>query len=181
MMKIKISFDKTTIADVIKKYKSISEDVDKLQQEIIDDLKEVGLKEINNSLTGSSYVASEPLTVVDERRAIGIKGTQAIYDEYGTGTIGGLNPHPEKPGFLNPYNSGETIRPNMKEYAIIKNDGLGGTIPPNTLYWTFMYEGQKIYTQGRPAGMHVYKAKKKIKDNLKDIVKKRVGEYLSKH
>lgn len=179
-MKIKISFGRT-LNDVIKRYKNIAENTDELQQSIIDGLKEVGLKEINSSLGTSNYVSSEPIIVIDEKKAIGIKGTQAIYDEYGTGTIGGLNPHPEKPSSLNPYNSGGTIRQNEKGFAISKNDGLGGTIPPNTLYWTFKHEGQKIYTQGRPAGMHVYKAKRKIKDNLKDIVKERVGEYLSKH
>lgn len=180
MMKIKISFAKTSIKDMIKKYKSISENVEELQQNIIDDLKEIGLKEIRNSLSSSSYTASEPVSVVEKKKAIGIQGVQAIYDEYGTGTIGGLNPHPKKPSSLKPYNSGSTIRNNWKNEAILKNDGMGGTIPPNTLYWTFKFNGQKIYTQGRPAGMHVYKAKKEVKSNLQNIVKKRVGEYLSK-
>ena len=179
-MKIRISFGKTSIADMIKLYKNIAENTDELKENIIDDLKRIGLKEINNSIGSSKYEASEPIAVIEEKNAIGIKGTQAVYDEYGTGTIGGLNPHPEKPSFLNAYNSGSTIRPNEKGKAIRKNDGLGGMIPPNTLYWTFHYKDKKIYTQGRPAGMHVYKAKKQIKENLEDIVKKRVGEYLSK-
>lgn len=179
-MKINLSFSKYSIADIIKRYNNISDNIEELQQNIIDDLKEIGLKEIKSSISGSSYISSEPISVVDEKKAIGIRGAQAIYDEYGTGTMGALTPHPEKPSSLNAYNSGATIRANSRDYAISKNDGLGGSIPPNTLYWTFYMNGRKIYTQGRPAGMHVYKAKKEIKNNLQNIIKKRVGEYLSK-
>lgn len=179
-MKIKISFGKTTISDIIKRYKNIGENIDELEQSIIDEMKDIGLKEIKSSIGSSAYKVAEPLALVEEKKAIGIRGSQAIYEEYGTGTIGALNPHPEKPGGLNDYNSGKTIRTNQKGYSINKNDGLGGSIPPNTLYWTYYLNGEKIYTQGRPAGTHVYKAKRKIKDNLNDIVKKRVGEYLSK-
>lgn len=179
-MKISLSFSKTSIKNIIKKYKSIAENIDELEDSIIGDLKEVGLKEINNSIGNSQYVPSEPVTIIDEKAAIGIKGTQAIYDEYGTGTVGMNNPHPEKPNSLNPYNSGKTIRENKKKASIKTNDGTNGIVPIGGLYWTFNFKGEKIYTQGRPAGMHVYKAKNKIKDDLKNIVKRRVGEYLSK-
>lgn len=179
-MRISISFGKTSIKDVIKKYKGISENIDELADTIIEDLKKVGLKEISSSLGNSQYITSEPLSIVDEKRAIGIRGAQAIYDEYGTGTMGAMNPHPEKPSGLNAYNSGATIRMNTKGRSVKKNDGLGGSIAPNTLYWTFRLNGEKIYTQGRPAGMHVFKAKKEIRENMQSIIKKRVGEYLSK-
>lgn len=183
-MKFRIEFKKTTIPELKKKYQNISKNVDKLEEIIINDLKEIGLREIQDSLNGSNFEANEPISIIDEERSIGIKGTQALYDEYGTGTIGGLNSHPEKksaPLELNAYNSGETIRMNERKHPIDKNDGTGGQIPPNTLYWTYKFEGKKIYTQGRPAGMHIYKAKTKIKGNMDKIIKKRVGEYLLKH
>ena len=179
-MRVSVSFSKKSINDIIKKYEYIANHVDELNESIVDDFKEIGLREINSSISGSNYIPSEPLKIINEKNAIGIKGTQAIYDEYGTGTIGLNNPHPEKPSSLNAYNSGATIRPNKKKGSIKTNDGMNETVPIGGLYWTFKYNGQKIYTQGRPAGMHVYKAKNKIKDNLKSIVKKRVGEYLSK-
>lgn len=183
-MKFRIVFNKTTISDLKKKYERIAKNVDELEEVIINDLKEIGLREISDSLSGSNFEASEPISIIDEDRSIGIKGTQALYDEYGTGTLGGLNPHPEKssaPIPLNAYNSGETIRMNKKTEAVKKNDGTGGSIPPNTLYWTYKFEGRKIYTQGRPAGMHIYKAKTRIRNDMDKIIKKRVGEYLLKH
>lgn len=183
-MRFRIEFKKATIPELKKKYEYISKHTDELQEIIIKDLKEIGLREIQDSLSSSNFEASEPIGVIDEDRSIGIKGSQALYDEYGTGTVGGLNPHPEKgsaPIPLNAYNSGETIRMNKKNNSIKKNDGTGGNIPPNTLYWTYKFEGNKIYTQGRPAGMHIYKAKTKIKNQMDKIIKKRVGEYISKH
>lgn len=179
-MKISISFGKTSINDIIKKYKNIGKNIDELKEVIIQDMKDVGLREINSSIGSSEYKTAEPLMVVEEKTAIGIRGSQAIYDEYGTGTIGANNPHPEKLSSLNDYNSGSTIRPNKRGYNIDANDGSGKTIPQGGLYWTYRLNGEKIYTQGRPAGMHVYKAKRKIRNDLNDIVKKRVGEYLSK-
>lgn len=182
-MKFRIEFGKTTISDLRNKYDYISKNVDKLEEVIINDLKEIGLREISDSLSGSNFEASEPISIIDEDRSIGIKGTQALYDEYGTGTVGGLNPHPEKgsaPIPLDAYNSGKTIRMNKREKSVKKNDGTGGDIPPNTLYWTYKFEGRKIYTQGRPAGMHIYKAKTRIKNEMDKIIKERAGEYLSK-
>lgn len=179
-MKFRIEFKKTTIPELKKKYQNISKNVDKLEEIIINDLKEIGLREIQDSLSGSNFEASEPITVIDEERSIGIKGTQALYDEYGTGTIGQNNPHPEKgsaPIALNEYNSGKTIRSNNSKLSNASKEG----IPLKGLYWTYNFEGKKIYTQGRPAGMHIYKAKTKIKGNMDKIIKKRVGEYLLKH
>lgn len=183
-MRFRIEFKKTTIPELKKKYEYISSHVGELEEAIIKDLKEIGLREISDSLSGSNFEASEPISIIDEDRSIGIKGKQALYDEYGTGTVGGLNPHPEKglaPIPLDAYNSGKTIRMNKREKSVKKNDGTGGDIPPNTLYWTYKFEGKKIYTQGRPAGMHIYKAKTKIRNEMDKIIEKRVGEYISKH
>lgn len=179
-MKFRIEFKKTTIPELKKKYEYISKNVEKLEDIIIKDLKEIGLREISDSLAGSNFEASEPISIIDEDRSIGIKGSQALYDEYGTGTVGALNSHPEKgsaPIALDAYNSGKTIRNNSSKTSNASKNG----IPVNTLYWTYKFEGKKIYTQGRPAGMHIYKAKTRIKNQMDKIIKKRVGEYISKH
>ena len=179
-MKFKIAFKKTTISELKKRYQYIADNVDDLKDTIIDDFKKVGLEEIQNSLNSSNFEASEPVNAIERENAIGIQGVQALYDEYGTGTIGKNNPHPEKdsaPIQLNDYNSGKTIRPNKRSTSSASQNG----IPLNGLYWTYKFEGKKIYTQGRPAGMHIYKAKNKIKSQMDKIIKKRVGEYISKH
>lgn len=177
---------KSNIKDVINHYKNMfnTNSIEKLQKNIIDDFKKEGLQEINNSVGSTNYEDTEPLNIVDRDNAIGIEGTQAIYDEYGTGTVGEHNPHPEKDQAsipLNDYNSGKTIRPNsgINEAGIGLTEASKQGIPLNGLYWTYKIGSKKIYTQGRPAGMHVYKAKVRIKKKMKEIIKKRVGELLS--
>lgn len=170
---------KSNIAEIIDKYKAY-QDTTELKHNVLEDMKKIGKHEISNSIGNSIYEDSEPLDIIDKDNAIGISGAQAIYDEYGTGTIGENNPHPEKDKCsipLNAYNSGKTIRENSRTTS---NATLNG-IPLGGLYWTYKIQGKKIYTQGRAAGMHVYKAKMKIKQELKNIVKKRVGEFLSRH
>ena len=184
MAEIKINLSQKSIKEAIKKLKSFKENSKTLEDKILEDIAKEGLEEINSSLANSNFEFSERVTAfsrVENRRVeIGIQGNQAIYEEYGTGTVGGLHPHPKKDSSLNPYNSGETIRMNLKKTSIPKNDGSNGVIPPNTLYWTYKYNGEKIYTQGRPAGAHVYKASQRIKKDIHKIIEKRLGEELSK-
>lgn len=183
MMRISL---KTNIKDIRKKYTNLfsKSNLDELENNIFKDLKQEGLQEIRTSVGSSNYEDTEPLNIIERDNAIGIEGTQAIYDEYGTGTMGEHTPHPEKDSAsipLNDYNSGSTIRENTGINAV-GNDVTEATkqgIPLNGLYWTYEHEGKKIYTQGRPAGMHVYKAKTRIKAKLKEVIKKRVGELLS--
>lgn len=184
-MKIRL---KTNIKDIRRKYEDLFDKsrLEELQDNIFTDFKKEGLQEIRNSVGSSNYEDSEPLNIIERDNAIGIEGTQAIYDEYGTGTLGEHTPHPEKDSAsipLNDYNSGSTIRENTG-INVAGNDVTEATkqgIPLNGLYWTYEHEGKKIYTQGRPAGMHVYKAKNRIKAKMKEIIKKRVGELLSNH
>lgn len=179
---------KTNIKEIQQKYKTIlsQSNIERFKQNVFDDLKKEGLQEINSSIGNTGYEDSEPLSIVEIENAIGIQGAQAIYDEYGTGTMGEHTPHPDKDIAsipLNDYNSGSTIRENTG----INSQGNNITeasrqgIPLNGLYWTYEVGGKKIYTQGRPAGMHVYKAKNRVKKQMKEVIKKRVGELLSNH
>ena len=178
-MKFTIKFEKTDLKDLKKKYEYILNNQNKLQQSIIDELKRIGYEEIENSLGNSNYESSDPTVAFNEKDAIGIRGSQSLYDEYGTGTVGEENPHPNKDETtleLKGYNTGSTIRRNKSQDSTASTKG----IPVNGLYWTYKIGGQKIYTQGRPAGMHVYKAKNRIKQEIKNVMKKKVGEFLSK-
>lgn len=181
-IEININLSKNELKGFIKNLKKFKSSIKQIDKNAIEDLKEVGLTEIQSSISNSNYEDSEPINTLRRKDAIGIQGAQALYDEYGTGTVGENNPHPNKDSSLNPYNSGKTIRPNPG----IPSSGVGITeaskqgIPLNGLYWTYKHNGKKIYTQGRPAGKHVYKASSKIKKEAKKIIKKRVGEILSK-
>ena len=185
MAEMKVNLSQKSIKEAIQKLKSFKENSKSLEEKILNDIAEEGLDEINSSLSNSNFEFSERVTafsrVENGRAEIGIQGNQAIYEEYGTGTVGKMNPHQEKPDFLDDYNyntiaNGGTIRKNKS----IKSNASSEGIPVGELYWTYKFNGQKIYTQGRPAGAHVYKASKRIKENIKKIIAKRLGEELSK-
>jgi len=180
MAELKINLSQKDIKEAIKKLKAFKENTETLRDKILKDIANEGLEEINSSLSNSNFEFSERVTafsrVEDGKVEIGIEGNQAIYEEYGTGTLGENNPHPQKDSSLNPYNSGKTIRKNNTNISNASQNG----IPVGGLYWTYYFGGQKIYTQGRPAGAHVYKASQKIKRDIKKIIQRRLGEELSK-
>ena len=169
---VKVPLSKQGISDFIKKLKQFKKDMVTTKDKVQEDLIEIGYKEISNNISSSEYINSEPSTAFKEKNKIGMKGSQAIYDEFGTGTLGARNPHDKKNDFnLNAYNSGRTIR---------VNKGNAKSIPKGELYWTYKYNNEIIFTQGRPAGMQVYKASKVVRNKIKEICKKRVGEAISK-
>ena len=180
MAEIKINLSQKSIKEAIKKFQYLKENSRELGDKILKDIAEEGLDEINSSLSTSNFEFSERVTafsrIENGKVEIGIQGNQAIYEEYGTGTMGENNPHPQKDSSLNPYNSGKTIRANTRIQSNASSEG----IPLGGLYWTYKFNGQKIYTQGRPAGAHVYKASKRLKENLEKIIARRLGEELSK-
>lgn len=185
MAEMKVNLSQKSIKEAIQKLKSFKENSKSLEEKILNDIAEEGLDEINSSLSNSDFEFSERVNafsrVENGKAEIGIQGNQAIYEEYGTGTVGKMNPHKEKPDYLDDYNyntiaNGGTIRENKD----IKSRATSEGIPVGGLYWTYKYNGEKIYTQGRPAGAHVYKASQRIKKNAKKIIIKRLGEELSK-
>lgn len=144
---------------------------------IVKDLSEYGLQrmqeiyaEAQSQYEDSTYMDFS-ITGSETEKTVSMSGPQALYDEFGTGTIGEQNPHPAKNEFgLNPYNSGPTIRiatENTKE------------IKPGELYWTYKDEAGVVhYTQGIPAQKEGYDS---LKDTIKkapSIIKKRMEETL---
>lgn len=117
------------------------------------------------------------LSGTDFDKEVGMSGTQAIYEEFGTGTMGEQNPHPVKKEFgLNPYNDGSTIRKAKNE---IINEETGEKIPAGELYWTFKDDsGEIVHTQGVPAGREVYDAFQSAKRKSPSIAKQRLEEVL---
>ena len=180
MAEMKVNLSQKSIKEAIQKLKSFKENSKSLEEKILNDIAEEGLDEINSSLSNSDFEFSERVNafsrVENGKAEIGIQGNQAIYEEYGTGTMGEQNKKQKKDSSLNPYNSGKTIRENKRIDSNASSEG----IPVGGLYWTYKYNGEKIYTQGRPAGAHVYKASQRIKKNAKKIIIKRLGEELSK-
>lgn len=142
---------------------------------IIEELANFTLDEIKNNYTKAEYgQAGETMDFVKTENGneviVSMVGPQAWYSEFGTGTYGELQPHPLKGRFgLNPYNSGETIRP-ASEKVSMKTD-----IPVGGLYWTYKADnGQIYYSQGIPAQKEVYNAGQAVKDKIPEIVEKHI-------
>lgn len=162
---------------LVKNLDNWAEMMKKASVNIVKDLSEYGLgrmqeiyAEAQAKYEDSSYMDFS-ITGSELEKTVSMSGPQALYDEFGTGTIGEQNPHPIKNEFaLNAYNSGPTIRK--------ANENTPG-IEPGELYWTYKDEtGQLHYTQGIPAQMEGYTS---LKDTIKkapSIIKKRMEETL---
>ena len=178
----KINLSNNGIKEAIKKLETLKENINKADEEIVKQLSELGLREIQDNYSRTPYKDGNEdvgfFTVGStKKKKIGVSGSQVLYNEFGTGTKGERSPHPEKNNYgLNAYNSGKTIRRNMKQGSNATQNG----IPEGELYWTYMENGEKHYTQGIPAGKQVYNAVNTLKKEKQTIIKKVVGDALSK-
>lgn len=182
MKKIKINLSSQDIDGLINRLKVFQKEINETDEKIVEELSDFGLKEIEQNYANTTYKdGNEDINFfvigTKQNKKIGVSGTQVLYNEFGTGTEGENSPHPQKGEFgLNPYNSGKTIRRNNKDTSNATQLG----IPVGELYWTYMDGNIKKYTQGIPAGKQVYMAAKAIEKQKNEIVKKVVGDALSK-
>lgn len=178
--KITIGLNRNEIANLANKLDSIANKLEKMADKLTDDIAELGLEEMQKNFSSSQYQPSDGMgfskTGTARKKKISMIGSQAIYHEFGTGTMGEQSPHPQKDEFdLNAYNSGQTIRRNIKPNSVASQLG----IPANGLYWTYKDEnGIKHYTQGIPAQKTVFDANKTIKEKLPSLCKQAVEEVL---
>lgn len=94
----------------------------------------------------------------DGRFRVGVTGDQVIYDEFGTGTQGENNPHPEKGRYMKKWNL------DFKDYNEGDSQGNGisyiRTDKNGVKYW--MYDGQPTY--GVPSGQFIYRSLLELAD-----------------
>ena len=160
------------------------ENYDKLMDEacknIVKDLSQFGAKKMRNIATEHRFQSETPMEYKIEgteyEKEVSMSGQQALYVEFGTGTMGAENPHPLKNEYeLNPYNSGKTIRKATTKVA--KKTGLA----EGELYWTYRdAKGQKVYTQGIPAIKPGYDSYMATLKKAPSVVKKRTEEVFNK-
>lgn len=181
MKRINIPLTTKGIKDFKDKIDNLITQLPKVNEQILSELADLGQSEIEKNRASTIYTdGNDDYKVFKEKTEngykVGARGSQVLYDEFGTGTEGLNAPHPMKNDFnLKEYNSGKTIRNasiNMKpETGIL----------PGELYWTYKSkDGSIVYTQGIPAGKEVFNAEQTVKSKKKQIVKKKVGEVLSK-
>lgn len=169
--KIKLELSDKGIDDVIKKLNSLKKGFEEADKKIVKDMAEFVEKETSNNLSATSYKdGNEDATAYSQiegnKAKAGMRGSQVLYDEFGTGTKGANSPHPQKENFsLNAYNSGKRIK--------VSKTG--------ELFWFYRNSsGELVKTQGIPAGKQVFNASVMLKGKKNQIIKKRVGEVISK-
>lgn len=177
---IKVPLSISGMNDLKNKIDTLKNSLDQVSVDITKELADYTYKEIQNNINNTQYKdGNDDVMAFKEingtKAKVGMRGSQAIYDEFGTGTQGQQSPHPIKGQFnLNGYNSGKTIR---------RSSGrLGEGFPSKgTLYWTYKDKsGNIIYTTGIPAGKQVYNASRALRKAKNSIVKQKVGDMLSK-
>lgn len=185
MKKINIPLTSKGIKEFKSKIDNLIKEMPKVNEEILSELATLGQSEIEKNRAAIPYTdGNDDYKVFKEKTkngySVGARGSQVLYDEFGTGTEGLNKPHDLKDKFnLNPYNNrkGTTIRENTNPNSTATEKG----IPINGLYWTYKDKGGNIvYTQGIPAGKEVFNAEKAVERKKKQIVSKKVGEILSK-
>lgn len=181
MKKINIPLTQKGIKDFKNKINNLISELPKVNDAILSELANLGQSEIEKNRASTIYTdGNDDYKIFKEKTEngykVGARGSQVLYDEFGTGTEGLNAPHELKNNFnLKEYNSGKTIRSagiNMKpETGIL----------PGELYWTYKgKDGNIVYTQGIPAGKEVFNAEQTVKRKKQQIIKKKVGEVLSK-
>ena len=112
---IKVNLSVNNIKDLAAKLRTFQQDIKEAQEQIVEDLIEVAKTEIERGYASSPYEGyEESFSIGKTKNKAYVSGTQVLYREFGTGTAGAEESHPEKnnPEFsLRPYNSGKTIRP----------------------------------------------------------------------
>lgn len=181
MARIKTKLSTGSINETIHKLETLKQELKKLDDAIPRELAEQTASKIEAFYATKGFSSKTSPTIGIAKYNNGYKAfarsKDVIYEEFGTGDVGANNGHPWKGDYgLNPYNSGPTIRSTDKLSPETKSEH---NISEG-LYWTYKSDGEKVFTQGIPAGKFMYNADLWLKDNYKKIVKQKVDDVLSK-
>lgn len=176
--KVSVGLSKQSLEKLKGDLESLQKKIQQLPAKIVDDASEYCLNEMQKNYAESIVEAGTEMsfakTGTETKKKVSMIGAQAIYHEYGTGTVGEMNPHPRKEGKgLKGYNTGETIRPVTPQVA----DKTGFT--EGSLYWTYRDQGGNWKaTQGIASQKVVFNSGEATKKHLKKIIQKSTKEVL---
>ena len=168
---IKVPLSDEGLNELLSKLKTLKQGLKEADEKIVKDMATVVESQVSSNLAATPYKdGNEDAVAYSEikknKAKAGMVGSQVLYDEFGTGTQGANNPHPDKNKFsLKGYNTGPRIK--------VSKTG--------ELFWLYRDKnGQLVKTQGIPAGKQVFNASIFLKSKKLQIIKKRVGEVISK-
>lgn len=164
------------------KFKQLDDGLSFASKNISKDIADALVDEINtnyNAFVASLVHDGQDRTGTDihaEKTSSGyrvvVSGPQVLYDEFGTGDQGLMQPHPEKSKYdLQKYNSGEFIH----------------TSPNGNHYWSYYSDklGRYISSDGVPAGMFIYHSVENVANNIArniatEGIRKQISRIMSK-
>ena len=168
---IKVSLSDKGLDDLISTLNNLKEGLKAADENIVKDMASFIKQEVSNNLSATPYKdgnedAEAYSDIKGNKAEAGMRGSQVVYDEFGTGTEGANAPHPDKSKFaLKGYNTGPKIK--------VSKTG--------ELFWVYRDKnGELVKTQGIPAGKQVFNASVLLKGKKIQIIKNRVGEVISK-
>ena len=186
-MKKKINLDSKGLNQLQKEIEKMEQRTKEAAKQLAKELSEYGLKQMEETYSNFPLHGSQPNTFyiegTDNKKDIVMKGTQAIYDEFGTGTQGAMQPHPIKNEFnLDEYNShvipNGTIR-HATARDVMRAADRGEHIALGELFWTYKDDdGVKHYTTGTPAQKEVYNSLMSTIDKAPEIIHKVMKEVV---
>lgn len=181
MKTIKVPLSNQGLNDLLKKINNLKDDLNKAAKDIKNELADYTRTEIDNNLSATQFKDGNDDVYTfkenkDNKIIVGMRGSQALYDEFGTGTQGEQSPHPYKSEYpLSGYNTGRRIR--KASVKVNENTGL----PIGIKYWTYKNkQGETVYTTGIPAGKQVFNASISLRNKKNQIIKQKVSDALSK-
>lgn len=181
MKTINVRLSNQGLNDLLKKINTLKTNLKETETKIKDDLANYTKTEIDNNISSTQFKDGndDVKTFIEnngKKIKVGMRGSQVLYNEFGTGTQGENNPHPLKSNFgLSGYNTGKKIR----KASVKVNENTG--IPIGTKYWTYKNkQGETVFTTGIPAGKQVFNASISLRNKKMQIVKKEVSDALSK-
>lgn len=168
---IKVPLSDAGLNDLISKLNTLKKGLEEADTKIVKNMADFVEGQVRANLDGTPYKDGNDDAVAysdikGNKAEVGMKGSQVVYDEFGTGTEGANAPHPEKSKFgLKGYNTGPKIK--------VSKTG--------ELFWLYKDKnGDIVKTQGIPAGKQVFNASVLLKGKKIRIIKKEVGEVISK-
>lgn len=164
---IKVSLSEKELDDLINKIMSLQEGLKEADNKIVEEMAQLVEDEVSTNLRNTPVAdgndQTQPYSIINGNKAeAGMSGSQAVYNEFGTGIVGQRNSHN-----LSPTKFG------------LRNYNTGLKIDKETGVWWYYKDGFKK-TTGIPAGKQVFDASMSLNNKKEEIIKKRVGEVISK-
>lgn len=167
---IKVSLSEKGLDDLIGRLTVLKYGLQEADDKIVKEMAELVEREVSTNLSKTTFKDgnedAKAYSIINGKKAeAGMRGSQVVYDEFGTGTKGAKGPEHPKRGEhnLRDFNSGPKID------------------PITGVWWYYSNEkGKVVDTTGIPAGLQVFNASMSLNNKKEEIIKKRVGEVISK-